>query len=454
MKSRQNLEWEDEIIDKATGLSVKRKVIVTGSVAYGLPTASDADVLFALVQLTKQENNFTSSDVFFSRYEVLRLLDWRDEGKSYRRLEESFNRWIGTSIYFSAWRDKESETWQSHKFHILENVTLISNDNRRILLAKGQQNRAFSSFTWNKVVFRNLQAGFVCPVDLEIYFGLRSAISKRMLRYLGKHFRLRQQRSLTFDLQVFAFNKVGLSRTPNVAKIKEVLQPAIEELERIGFLEPMGREERYTKLAPKRWSITLVRTSPKIDEGHPPKLGPARSPEQSEFEAALITRGVTPATATELVAAFPAGRIQAKLEAFDWLVEKRDKRVSKNPSGYLAEAIRKDYAVPKGFESRANREKRLEDEAGRKRRAEEAKRREEAERIAKEDAEQARIRAYWETLSPVEQEELQEDAIANAASFYVKQYRQNTDNPERSAWYLKLIINSYIARILDTQTPN
>jgi plasmid replication initiation protein len=278
-RAQKTLEWEDEITDKATGLPVKRRVIVTGSDAYGLPTAIDNDVLFALIQLTKRANDFTSRDVRFSRYELLRLLNWGLEGKNYRRLDASFNRWLGTSIYFSAWRDKETETWESHKFHVLDNVSLISPDNRRILRAKGQPELATSSFTWNKVVFRNLQAGFVCPVDLETYFRLRSAISKRMLRYLGKHFRLRQQRALTFDLRTFAFEKIGLSRSyRDTGQIKKELQPALEELEGIGFLEPRSRPERYTRAAHGAWTIALVRTS---DEAQAPGQGPPASRDAS-----------------------------------------------------------------------------------------------------------------------------------------------------------------------------
>jgi hypothetical protein len=40
----------------------------------------------------------------------------------------------------------------------------------------------------------------------------------------------------------------------------------------------------------------------------------------------------------------------------DWLIVKNDKRVSKNPAGYLAKSIRDDYATPQGFESKATLE--------------------------------------------------------------------------------------------------
>jgi replication initiator protein A len=444
----KTIEWEDEIIDKVTSLPIKRKVIVTGSDAFGLPTALDADVLFALVQLTKQVNNFASRDVFFSRYELLRVLDWRDEGKSYRRIEESLNRWVGTSIYFSAWRDKETETWQSEKFHILDNVTLMSNDHRKRLKARGQGDLAFSSFSWNKIVFRNLQAGFVCPVDLDIYFSLKRSISKRLFRYVGKHFRLRQQEEIAFDLKHFAFEKIGLSRSyGDAGQIKKELQPALEELEAIGFLRPAGRDERYTKIARGEWIITLVRAPQAI---LPPVVAEELVVEPTAAERALIARGVTPAIAAALAESFPAEHIERHVEVHDWLMARKDRRVSKSPAGYLVDSIRRGYASPKGFEAKTEADRRLREEAERARQAEEAKRREEAAEHAREAAEEARIRDYWEALTPIEQEIHKNEAIRHGNAFLVAQYRRTRGkNPEAEATYLKAILDEHIRLILD-----
>src|SRR5437764_9298292 len=68
------------------------RLTVTGSDAYGLPTATDADVIVALIYLTKLRNDFRDVKVPFSRYELVKLLRWPEEGWSYRRLEQSFRR--------------------------------------------------------------------------------------------------------------------------------------------------------------------------------------------------------------------------------------------------------------------------------------------------------------------------------------------------------------------------
>src|SRR3954466_8199685 len=66
------------------------RLTVTGSDAYGLPTAIDTDVIVALIYLPKQRNDFRDVKVNFSRYELINLLNWHDEGGSYKRLDQSF----------------------------------------------------------------------------------------------------------------------------------------------------------------------------------------------------------------------------------------------------------------------------------------------------------------------------------------------------------------------------
>src|SRR5262249_25752767 len=77
------------------------RLTVTGSDAYGLPTAADADVIVALIYLTKIRNDFSDVKVDFSRYELIKLLKWPDDGRSYKRLGGSLNRWVGVSLYYN-----------------------------------------------------------------------------------------------------------------------------------------------------------------------------------------------------------------------------------------------------------------------------------------------------------------------------------------------------------------
>ena len=50
----------------------------------------------------------------------------------------------------------------------------------------------------------------------------------------------------------------------------------------------------------------------------------------------------------------PHGRIRTKIEVFDWLLRNEDKRVGKNPAGYLVASIRSDYTVPGDYQAQVS----------------------------------------------------------------------------------------------------
>jgi hypothetical protein len=140
---------------------------------------------------------------------------------------------------------------------------------------------------------------------------------------------------------------------------------------------------------------------------------PEREPGLPGLVTELIKREVTKTTAAELVQKYPAETIRAKLDVFDWLTEKRDKRVAKSPAGYLVKSIADDYAPPKGFVSKAERQ-RQEDARRAEERQAAADRRRQKEEEARECADKKAIAAYWESLTPEQQADL--DVAANAAA--------------------------------------
>src|SRR4051812_25223808 len=99
------------------------RLTVTGSDAYGLPTAADTDVIVALIYLSKIRNEFTDVKVNFSRYELIKLLGWQDEGGSYKRLDLSFNRWSGVLlVYDKCWWNNKLKCYTDAKLHIIDSV--------------------------------------------------------------------------------------------------------------------------------------------------------------------------------------------------------------------------------------------------------------------------------------------------------------------------------------------
>jgi hypothetical protein len=95
------------------------------------------------------------------------------------------------------------------------------------------------------------------------------------------------------------------------------------------------------------------------------------------------------------------------------MVHRADRRIHRNPGGWLRKAIEDDYAPPKGYESSANREERLRAQAEQQRHqaeANQAKR----EQQRRDEEEREAIDRYLATLAPQERSALEAEVIARA----------------------------------------
>jgi len=394
------LVFEDKL-ERRDSPPIVRRLTIMGTHKHGLPTSLDDEVLVGLIQLTKRRSNFTNAKVPFSRYELIELLGWPQSGQSYRRIEEALHRWVGVVLmYENAWWDNAAKSWVDENFHVLDNVTLYDRERRRPAprSSKGAKVEKaplpLSSFRWNEVIFQSFQSGNLKQLDLEFYLRLRLPTTKRMFRFLDKRFYRRSR--LDFDLRTMACEHIGMSRSYAPTELKRRLKPALEELEQHGFLEPLSPEERYSYVKRGCWRIILIR-------GKAAQSAEAPAQETAELVELLKARGVTAKIAAELVETHPSGRIQTKVDVFDWLLRNGDKRVGKNPAGYLVASIRADYQPPGDFPSPESQATAAAEAAA----AEESTR--QARRKARDESEQDRareaaLRATWDGLQAAERE--------------------------------------------------
>ena len=325
-----SLHYTDTVFDQSRGRQVQRSLVVSAPEEYGLPTAKDEEVLLALIHLTERVNGFQSPTVHFSRYELIKLLDWNTGAKSYRRIRESLTRWKSVTVdYRNAWRRKDC--WVSEVFSLIDNVTICEAEELQAARkGRTQADLPLSSFTWNRVLFESLQARHIKRIDFEFYQKLKTATAKRLFRFLDKRFGTGRPH-WEFDLHDFAFQHIGVSRSYHTGKIKEKLQPAIAELEAKGYLVPRTKAERYQKQG-TGWRVSFTKASKRV------------SAEQTVV-CELVGCGVSRQTAEQLDRDHDSHDIRKQIDVFRWIMEHEPESL-KNPAGYLAESIRQGYQPP------------------------------------------------------------------------------------------------------------
>src|SRR3954471_6896764 len=111
-RGQKSIKFEDQIYDERRKKLITRKRVIEGSAEYGLPTATDDAVILGLIQLTKRDGDFTRREVEFSRRELIRLLGWPQEGRSYDRIKLSLQRISNVTYnYDNAWWDVRRGAW-------------------------------------------------------------------------------------------------------------------------------------------------------------------------------------------------------------------------------------------------------------------------------------------------------------------------------------------------------
>jgi hypothetical protein len=418
---QKTMVFEDKIFDERRGEVITRKLTITASDQYGLPTALDDEVMLALVQVSKLQK-FAERKVGFSRSQIIAMLGWGDSGRSYDRLETALNRWVGVTLYYEkAWWDKEGKCWRDEKFHILDNVSIISRDSRAG--SSPQLELPFCSFTWNDVIWRSFEAGNLKSLDFSFYVQLDGAIAKRLYRFLDKRFFRRDD--WKFELKELCYEHIGLSRNYDAANLKRKLRPALDELVTKGFLAPMPEAERFRKTVQGIWHVFFTKARQSLPEPR------ERAGEPSPLALALKERGVAIEAAEALVAQYPADLIAQQIESFDFLMAQKDRKISKNPAGYLVSAIRAEYSKPAGFVSDEERRQKEQEAAARKAKREQKKLEAEEHEKAKEAAKRKAIDGFWADLPGDIRASYEKQALAEADTI-ARRYLERDDEIGRS----------------------
>lgn len=208
------------------------------------------------------------------------------------------------------------------------------------------------------------------------------------------------------DLRELACEKVGLSRKYDAAGLKRKLLSGARELEERGFLCSIPPSEQFRRVRRGEWRV-VFRCRERTETRTPPIQDDRKSP----MVQALIQRGVSAAAAQRAVEAFPAERIYANMEVFDWLMQRKDNKVSHNPAGFLMSSITHGYTAPRGFAPSASERPKFTRKQGAKRVAKTQR--------AKGEAENEKLRSqavaqFWNSLSDTERQQAEAQAMIEA----------------------------------------
>lgn len=413
-----------------TGEPVDRSWLVTFSAEYGRPTPKDDDVFVALMKVSQAAGLMKASDaaepsprVNFSCYQLIKILDWPDNGQSYQAIEDALKRLKGVVIVARNYRwDPEVEEFFDAGFNIIDEWNLYERDKYDRALKKARaegKERPRSAIWWSSVMLESFQAGNVRRLDLEVYNSLSNPIARKLYRYLGKQFwtdtsgrpKRRQHRISIHEL---CHEKLGYRESEKrTSRLKDKVRPAIEELESRGIY---GLEHEFDQEYGRCDVVFKCQQRSKAKEP-PVDLPP--------LVAKLVELRVRREDAEAAVSQHEPERIIEDIE--DALFRERKGLLKGTKAGCLASMLKasEPWDRPPGFESSIERERKKRAAAARRQKEREEKNRKEAEEAERTARMRREFNAFLGTLSDEERESYADQAVSEYRIYFGRRIRES-----------------------------
>lgn len=437
-RKTKSLQFEDPVFCNIERRQLVRKLTVAFSAEYGRPTARDDLVLVALMKKSREEG-FNSQRVHFTRYELLKILNWPENGQSYERIDQALNRIIGTHLVWeNAFWDNEAKSWVDRKFSIIDDVHLYDRDKYDRARKRDGEPRPQSWFKWSDVMFDSFQAGYIKSIDLELLNGLRENVAKRLYRWLDKHFN-NPKRKMPIEIPIadLTGRKLGFQKAP-ASHLQRMLAPAIEELESISYLAPEA-----ARFSGKGRDCVIrfrpVRKATRISEQNPQK-----PLSENPLAAALEAKGISQLAAERWARQEPE-QAKLQLEHLEWLLATGWKP-EKGEGAWLNAAIRGQFQPPVGFQTKAEKSRERREVAVKRMERERKQNAHNKARRRSESSRRERIAEYLKKLTSEQREAVQNEALANGDAFICDRLRQAEASGEQQmiAIYREKLVSDYI----------
>ncbi|MCA9124021.1 MAG: replication initiator protein A [Planctomycetaceae bacterium] len=447
-RKTKSLVFEDPVFCDIEKRQLTRRLTIAFSAEYGRPTARDDLVLVAMMKKSRDEG-FNSQRVHFTRYELLKILGWPENGQNYERIDQALNRIIGTHLVWdNAFWDNSEKSWVDRKFSIIDDVNLYDREKYDRARERRGESRPQSWFKWSDVMFESFQAGYVKSIDLELLRSLNENVSKRLYRWLDKHFNNKKRKMpLEIPIATLAGRKLGFQNAP-ASHLQRMLAPAIAELEAVSYLAPEAM--RFVGSG-KKCVVRFrpVRKKNRISDPILQKLD-VENPPLGELATKLHARGLSAKAAEEWAAKDPE-QAKLQLEHLDWLLS-TDWKPEKGEGAWLSAALKGRYTPPAAFNKKAEAEREsIQAKRQRASREQQLQARELA-RKRREEEQQERVAGYLLTLLPEERRQLEKNALASGDSFLrnrLQQLERDGDDQMASVYRDKLV-SDHVQSLLST----
>jgi hypothetical protein len=364
------------------GEKVRIRAVIHPSATYGLPINADQDKFFALLRIINEiqrKKGSIENPIGFTSAELLRTLGLRVEaGKNYSDILEWGRRMTLTGIcsegmvYFAG-----RKSWASDTFHVFERFVSVGSQ-----MPDG--NAADRNYVWlSEWQLENINSNFLIPIDFDAYKKLKNHIAKALVPLL--QIWLFASRANGFFEKRYGdlCSLLNITQYRHLSKIKEKLQPSLDELAENRFLANWKIQPTQDNLDFK----VLFYHGEKMFEGRTNKTESikdsicAHSVDKEAFSA-LMRRGIREQTCREILSNLKPGQeVMDQIEWGDALRVASPPGKFINPPGLYIYLIRENIIPPEYFETSQQR------------------RIHEASQLAREQAEQDLAQqqlAYWE----------------------------------------------------------
>ena len=182
-----------------------------------IPDDKDALFLYFLLFLAQKNN---TNEINLTFYEIIKSLNYPLNGKEYKRLELSLEKWLSVFIKFD-------NCFYQNGVHIKAGFHILNYKISDEVIDK----KKIINISLDKDFLKMMkESNFFQEIDLSIYFKLKHPLSRRLYEYLSKAFI--NQKSFKISTKKL-FEKLRMANRPYPSKVKEQINSIEKALKRV-----------------------------------------------------------------------------------------------------------------------------------------------------------------------------------------------------------------------------